>query len=204
MRTPNENLRSAILDAGQAEFLRNGFTGASLRRIAAAAEVTTGAIYTYFPDKAALFDALVADPADELRREFLDSCNRMDTTLSRDITPWREWVEVDPDWLVEFLYTHYDAFRMLVCCAGGTRYESYIDSLIKMETDSTTRFVGYLKQQGVLTRELDEELVHIIVSAHYAGIFEPIAHEMPKEKALRYVRVLEEFYAAGWQKILGD
>ncbi|MDL2288552.1 TetR/AcrR family transcriptional regulator [Oscillospiraceae bacterium OttesenSCG-928-F05] len=203
MRAPNETVRSAVLEAGKAEFLTRGFTKASLRSIASAAGVTTGAIYTYFPDKAAIFDALVAEPAEALRKQYSESVSRMDQTLQQDITPWREWVDVDPDRLIDFLYAHFDAFRLLTCCAAGTRYEDYIHSLVELETESTVRFIGYLQKQGVLNRELDAEVIHITVSTHYAGIFEPIAHQMPKEQALRCVRILEEFYAAGWQKILG-
>lgn len=203
MRALNEELRLAILEAGKTEFLTLGFAKASLRSIAAAAGVTTGAIYTYFADKAAIFDALVAEPAEELRKKFLQSVSEMDQTLQQDITPWREWLDVDPDQLVDFLYTHFDAFRLLIRSAGGTRYEDYIHSLVELETKSTLRFTSYLREQGVLTRELDAELIHIIVSAYYVGIFEPIAHEMPKEQALQCVRIMEEFYTAGWQKIKG-
>ena len=46
---------------------KKGFKNASLRSIAQAAGVTTGAIYGYYPDKAALFDALVSEPANHLR-----------------------------------------------------------------------------------------------------------------------------------------
>ncbi|MCP1103204.1 AcrR family transcriptional regulator [Aequitasia blattaphilus] len=203
MRTFNAKLRAAILEAGQKEFLKYGFEKATLRRIAAAAQVTTGAIYTYFPDKAALFEALVSGTTEKLKEQIMASVNEMDETLRKDITPWRKWLDINPDILVDYLYEHFDAFRLLCCSASGTSYENYIDSLIEIETESTIRFTHYLRQQKILKRDIDEEAIHIITSTYYAGIFEPIIHEMPKEQALGCVRVLEEFYTAGWQKILG-
>jgi len=63
----NDSTQTRILDAGKAEFLEKGYKNASLRSIAQKARVTTGAIYGYYPDKAALYGALVSGPADHLR-----------------------------------------------------------------------------------------------------------------------------------------
>ena len=57
MRAANERLAADLMAAGKKEFLNHGFMGASLRNIAASLGVTTGAIYRYYTDKEALFDA---------------------------------------------------------------------------------------------------------------------------------------------------
>jgi len=49
--------RSVIVDAAIAEFTDIGFARSSLDRVAAAADVTKGAVYHHFNDKEALFDA---------------------------------------------------------------------------------------------------------------------------------------------------
>ena len=67
MRTTNPKLYSDLLETGKREFLTLGYRDASLRHIAASLGVTTGAIYGYFADKEALFDALVAQPAKSWR-----------------------------------------------------------------------------------------------------------------------------------------
>ena len=66
MRTTNAKLAADLLEAGKREFLEKGFQGASLRSIAASLGVTTGAIYGYYTDKEAMFDALVSEPAQKL------------------------------------------------------------------------------------------------------------------------------------------
>ena len=55
-----------ILKVGKKEFLAKGFKDASLRKIVADAGFTKGAFYGYYPDKAALFEALVSSAADGL------------------------------------------------------------------------------------------------------------------------------------------
>ncbi len=61
--------RMSILDAAEEVFHEKGVANASLEEIAAAAEVTRGAIYWHFKDKAELFDAMmqrVVLPVDEM------------------------------------------------------------------------------------------------------------------------------------------
>lgn len=52
-----------ILEIGKKEFLAKGYKDASLRGIVREAGFTQGAFYGYYPDKAALFDALVSEAA---------------------------------------------------------------------------------------------------------------------------------------------
>lgn len=54
-----EQTRAAILDAAAKAFAEDGFTASSITQIAAAARVTKGAVYHHFPDKQALFEAVV-------------------------------------------------------------------------------------------------------------------------------------------------
>src|ERR1700755_15042 len=86
-----QETRARILDAAESVFHEKGVANASLEDIAAAAEVTRGAIYWHFKDKAELFDAMMqrvvlpvdvmleqadccaqADPLELLRRAAVD------------------------------------------------------------------------------------------------------------------------------------
>lgn len=51
--------RSRILTTALAEFNQHGFQGASTRRITAAAGVSSGLLFHYFPSKVALYEELV-------------------------------------------------------------------------------------------------------------------------------------------------
>jgi TetR/AcrR family acrAB operon transcriptional repressor len=86
-----QETRSRIIDAAEQVFYEKGVAHASLEEIAVAAEVTRGAIYWHFKDKAELFDAMMqrvvlpvedmlesadccaeADPLELLRRATID------------------------------------------------------------------------------------------------------------------------------------
>ena len=62
--------REKILYYGKQEFLHKGFKDASLRNISAAAGMTTGAVYTHFKDKNALFEAIVAPVCEQVENMF--------------------------------------------------------------------------------------------------------------------------------------
>ncbi|HEX7686506.1 MAG TPA: helix-turn-helix domain-containing protein, partial [Burkholderiaceae bacterium] len=51
--------RAALLDAARAQFTEVGFQEAGIEALARAARVTKGALYHHFPDKRAVFDAVV-------------------------------------------------------------------------------------------------------------------------------------------------
>lgn len=71
-----QETRSRLLDAAERVFHEKGVASASLEEIAAAADVTRGAIYWHFKDKAELFEAMmqrVVLPADEML-ESADCC----------------------------------------------------------------------------------------------------------------------------------
>lgn len=59
MRFKKDNVRENILNAGKKEFFKNGYKDASMRDIAASAEITPGNIYRYFESKEELLDAIV-------------------------------------------------------------------------------------------------------------------------------------------------
>jgi len=50
---------------------------------------------------------------------------------------------------------------------------------------------------------LDDELIHMIASALFNGMFETVRHDMPREKAMMYADSMRAFYSAGWFRILG-
>lgn len=58
-------IRDELVDAGATVFARKGYEAASVAEIAAEAGYTVGAVYSNFPGKRALFEAVFAQKADE-------------------------------------------------------------------------------------------------------------------------------------------
>ncbi len=65
-----EVTKKQILDAAEAEFARNGLSGARTEAIAKGAGVTTAMIYYYFESKEGLYQAVMQRPAVEMHEWF--------------------------------------------------------------------------------------------------------------------------------------
>ena len=199
-----ESTQNRLLEAGKTEFLQKGYKNASLRSIARQAGVTTGAIYGYYPDKAALFSALVSEPAIHLRDWYLSVQREFDAFPAQ----YKEkqlhgYTSRALEEFISYVYLHFEAFKLVVCCSSGTEYEHYIDSLIEIEIEHTRLFIEALRGLGKHIPPLDDDMSHILTGAFYYGIFETVAHDMPEERAVQYIRTLNKFYSAGWDTILG-
>lgn len=200
----DESTQKRILEAGKAEFLKKGYKNASLRSIAGIAGVTTGAIYGYYPDKAALFGALVSEPANHLRDWYLSVQREFDTFPAEyKEKQMHGYTSHALEEFIGYIYDHFDAFKLVACCSAGTEYEHYIDSLLEIEVEHIRRFIEALRSLGYNIPSIDDDLSHILSSAFYYGIFETVAHDMTREQALEYIRTLNKFYSAGWDTILG-
>lgn len=196
--------RQNILAAGQKEFLKKGFRAASLRTIVKEAGVTTGAFYGYFKSKEELFDALVGEPARTLLEKFQEA-QEIFACLPPDQQPARmgDISGTCMDWMIDYIYEHFDAFKLILCCSEGTEYEHFVHTMVEIEVECTHRFINVLKSTGYAPRELDSQLEHILVSGMFSGFFEIVVHDMPREHSKQYVHDLREFYTAGWSKIMG-
>jgi len=204
MKLVNDKLAAQLLEAGKKEFLKKGFQGASLRSIAASLGVTTGAIYRYYTDKEALFDALVAAPAEEMACKYREAQQAFAMLpVEQELIELPEVSASGHNWMVDLLYNHFDAFKLIACCSAGTRYEHFIDTLIEIETNSGHALIDKMTAAGIQIRPIDDNLIHIVACALFSGMFETVRHDMPRDKAMEYLDCLKEFYTAGWFRILG-
>ncbi|QIB70454.1 TetR/AcrR family transcriptional regulator [Aminipila butyrica] len=204
MRPFNEKLAADLLKAGKQEFMTHGFLGANMRNIASAAKVTTGALYRYYSDKEALFIELVDEPArvfaDRYReRQMSFAAQPLESQLKR----MPEITDRESDWMMAYLYDHFDAFKLIACCSAGTRYAYYIDTLIEIESEAGRQLIARMSEAGFPAQDMDDGLIHILSGTLFNGMFETIQHDMPREKAMEYMNSLRDFYSAGWFKVLG-
>lgn len=193
-----------ILTAGKAEFLDKGFKSASLRNIVKIAGVTTGAFYGYFSGKEALFAALVEEHAKAIMNIFM-SAQEDFVKLPKEVQAQHMGVESRSSLneIVDYIYKHFDEFKLLVCKSEGTSYENFVHNMVEIEVEQTLEFIEVLKSQGKNVPDMEKPVCHMIVSGMFTGIFELIKHDMKKENAVKYVSQLHDFYIAGWSKILG-
>ena len=107
-------------------------------------------------------------------------------------------------WMVDYICRHREPVKLLLCRSEGTSYEHFVHNMVEVEVEYTMKYMEVLHRLGQDIPELDGQMCHIIASGMFNGIFEIVAHDMPRDRALRYVDQLRDFYTAGWLKLMGQ
>ena len=105
--------------------------------------------------------------------------------------------------IVDYIYEHFDEFKLIICKSEGTSYENFIHNMVEIEVEKTYQFIDALRSQGKDVPNIEKAVCHMIVSGMFGGIFEVIEHDLPREKAKPFVRRLREFNHAGWMQLMG-
>ncbi|MGL6200969.1 MAG: TetR/AcrR family transcriptional regulator [Lachnospiraceae bacterium] len=192
-----------ILSSAKAEFLEYGFAGASLRRIAANAGVTTGALYRHFRDKDALFNALVAP----VYNQFLEQYEATGELHLKQL----EAEGMDPMWeasassiegFIEYIYSHFDTFKLLINCSEQSPYEHFTHTLVELDVRLTSKYLELAKTYGHPVRDVSRRELHFVITAQFSCVLELVIHEVPYEEAKQMLKNITRFITAGWNALL--
>lgn len=200
-----EGVYERILKCAKREFLKNGYADASLRTIAAQAKTSTNSIYVRFKDKEGLFEALVGKQYEHFMACFRKAQEDF-TQLPPESQP-DNLSSISGECMMEMLlyaYDNLDEFKLILCCAEGTRFAGMLDEMVEIETKGTHDYQAVLDGLGRPSPGIDPRLEHILITGMFNAYFELIIHEMPLEKAKTYLREMRAFYTAGWMKIMGQ
>lgn len=195
-----------IVAAAMQEFQEKGFERASMKAVADAVGMTSAALYRHFDSKQDMFAALVQPAIDEL-----NTWREQHIVSSYDVLEQGNtklmW-EFDSDYndakmVLDVMYRQPEAFRLLFCCSAGTVYENYVHDMVKLTTDRMMCFLQDCKVQGYPVREVQQDEMHMLVSAYCAALIQPIEHGYSKEDATRYLKTIVDFFTPGWRMITG-
>ena len=197
-----EGVYEAVLACAKKEFLEKGYKDASLRVIAQAAGTSTGSIYTRFKDKAGLFDAIVGPAADQLKDMFVEIQENFhsldDSTQEAEMGEYTSRHQME---MLEYIYDHFDEFRLLLDCSDGTRFSSFVDELVDIEVEYTYKYMEVINCESVKSGVVTEDFIHIIVTAYFNGMFEVVRHNMSRDDARRYIRLLNRYHMQGFSTV---
>ena len=158
----------------------------------------------HFPWVEALFASIVEPHAAALMGKFMEAQTSF-AELPEEQQPDHMGVESSScvHWMVDYICAHREPVKLLLCRAEGTSYEHFVHNMVEVEVEYTLQYMEVLRRLGRDIPMLDKSLCHIIASGMMGGIFEIVAHDMPRDQALRDVDQLRDFYTAGWLKLMG-
>ncbi len=199
---PDTSIDGRILECARAEFLSKPFEKVSLREVCAKAGVTTGAFYNRYKNKEELFDAVIA-PTLELVAQYsaqtetasYEHLSKQDLKRIWELTPETQ------QRIIDMIYDNYDDFRLLLCHAEGTRHASFIHEFVNDVTARSHRFICQAYERGLTDAVIDEEELHMLLTAYWSTMFEPVIHGLSRKRALQHSNVVAKLF--DWTAVLG-
>lgn len=202
MSTKAEDTEKNILNTARKHFLKDGFSGASLRNIVKDAGLTTGAFYKYYPTKEALFDALTDPYIEHIYQIYDRVVENFEKLSAKEQTSNMSDTSGDGmDQMIDYIYEHYDNFRLLLKCGDSGKFETFIHNMVDREMRSSLEYVKKMKEDGIEIPIVGESLMHMIYTGFFSSIFQIIEHDIDKEIAKRNVHKLREFNTGGWERL---
>ncbi len=175
MQVLKEEVRNAIVLAAYEEFRQSGYSEASMRRIAAAAGMTSGNIYRYFRNKEDLFDAIVGPLYAEYSRYAQEYLRMADAIMTSgwDTQARTSFFDRVKMTLVGLLKASGPSLLLLLCRSEGSKYESirseltgFVESLLSKAFSAAKAAKGALNEDerievGMLSATLIESVAWI-------------------------------------------
>ncbi|MDK7271935.1 MULTISPECIES: TetR/AcrR family transcriptional regulator [Actinotignum] len=206
----NSSTQERILAAALRNFSEHGYEAASLRVIAKEANVTTGALYTHFDNKQALFAALVEPYCQELRQRHREGIMRglalTEKTLgekSRSEEPRQGGSSAGEDigssiteWMIDYVYDHLTVFQLVLWGSAGTPYQSFVADLAEYEA---RLYIELGPEDAVWPA-----FAQVMCETGWYGFFGALRQGLNRENAKKYLGLLQSFREAGWQSLLED
>ena len=128
--TDNNESRARLIECAKKEFLEKGFAKASLRKIAADAGVTTGAVYFFFKDKDGLLggvtEAALTSLMGVLEKHFAEDTETDLKSYQQQDGDHDEFAEE----LVNVIYDNFDEMTILLEKSAGSRFEGIVEEVI--------------------------------------------------------------------------
>ena len=187
-----------LLTCAKREFLSKGFKNASLRNIAAAAGLTTGAIFGHFKSKNDIFESLVNPVCEQAERMFaaLSESHCPPDDLAADAYMKKSCEDLRD--IYSFIYNHCEEFRLLLCCAEGSSKSDFVHMIVERDVTRTHAYLRERETKTGLSYPSDRISLHILSDCYINSLLEPIRHGMSYEDAIKHTKMLGLFHAGGW------
>ena len=200
----NFSTKDNILEAAIEEFLEKGFKEASIRDIAAKVGITSTALYRHFRDKEDIFIVIVQPVVDKLYKT-IESVTEFYFSKAEQGETYKlgEGEKEDIDIFVDLIYEDFDIWKLLLYKSEGTKYSDFMEQIVNLEQKTTSLYSDLLRKKGIKVNYIDDEELHLLLSAYYQAISEIVYHDFDREKTRHYIETLKKFLYPGWQNILG-
>lgn len=188
MQYLKDEVRNRIVAAALQEFSEKGYMDASMRRIAAKAEVALGNLYRYFKNKEELFNELIEPFYNLLMGKRDKDVHKTGCTLYAI-----DSLERITDEFLKFIGVYHTQLLILIDKSRGTKFEGTKDIIVRhAEHELRDALLPELITRGIKVN--DDYIFHIMASTFIEGVFGILRKYQDKQQIQYLARQLMYIY----------
>lgn len=197
MANRDHSLDDGIIQAAYSEFLAYGFQKASLHKIAEKAGVTTGAIYTRYKNKDALFASLLQDFFETMRALFTPiaeeyekaRCNARPEDILRAIN-------AEEQVYFRLLTEYHDDCTLFFCRSDGSSMETMLHELMARKAKQTVEFFSHIYGKAP-----NADAIRLLMGSQFWYFRQLLDQNMEEDRMLTCLQAVLDFTNAGWRQL---
>ena len=197
MANKDHSLDSGIIKAAYEEFLSCGFQKASLHKIAQKAGVTTGAIYTRYKNKDALFVSLLQGLFETMEEVFSPAAAEYEqakkSARTEDII---RAIHAEEKIYFQLLTEHYDDCTLFFSRSDGSSVEAILRELMDRKTRQTVAFFS-----AVYGKAPNEDAIRLLMGSQFWYFRQLLNEHLEEDKMFACLRSILDFFNAGWRQL---
>jgi len=196
MATKDHSLDEGIVKAAYSEFLEHGFQKASIHKIAEKAGVTTGAIYTRYKSKDALFFSLLQPFFAVYQSFFAPAAAEYEKARgSRSVEALCSAIRFEEELYVRLLTEHYDDCTLFFCKSDGSSIEAMLKDTMEAKARTTVQFF-----RDVYGKDVNALAIRLLMGSQFWYFRQLLDERLTQKEMLESLRSVLEFSNAGWKQ----
>ena len=197
MAVKDPKLDLLIIESARKEFLRSGYRKASLRKIAEQAGITTGALYTRYESKDALFRSLLQEFIDVVDNETQPMNEQYGLALKTgDPMKFLAAVQREEDFYSDLMEKYYDESVMFLCKSEGSSLEQVLENF---KVEKIAEMTDMLKKLAKPDANLDG--VELLIAEQFTYYRMVLERGTTVEESKAGMETVKNFLDAGWQDL---
>lgn len=193
----DHSLDGGITRAAYEEFLSCSFQKASLHKIAEKAGVTTGAIYTRYASKDALFVSLLQGFMGKLNDFFAPAAAGYEKAAQLGTTEaLLNAINFEERIYIRLLTECYDECTLFFSRSDGSSVETMLNELMRHKTEQTVEFFSHAYGKAP-----NADAVRLLMGSQFWYFRQLLNARMDEEQMLACLHTLLGFFDAGWRQL---
>ena len=201
MQILKDNIKKAILDEAEKEFLEKGFGDASLRTIASKVGISVSTIYSYYKNKDELMTA-VCQPFVDAANELTISHHSADTNIDDMLNP-KAQLQTAKD-MISMVMQYRDIIRLILFRSEGSTMNNFRDDYTDKTTAHILWFFGKMKMKY---HQINTDISYFFIHANCAWMLsiigEIVSHDLSDDEINKFAKDYVQYSTTGWASLFG-